>query len=61
MSEIYIKKSKVKGLVLNETELEEADIRLTYQNIKGQKRISFGYEDTQITVPFEDIKRITSD
>ena len=58
MSNSYIKKSNIKGLVLDGENLKDTDIRVIYRKIEEQENISLGYKDIQITISLEDIKKL---
>lgn len=58
MSNSYIKKSNIKGLVLDGKSLKDTDIRVIYRKIEDKENISFGYKDIQITISLEDIKKL---
>ena len=58
MSNIYIKKSNIKGLVLDGEDLKDTDIRVIYRNIEDKENISLSYKDIQITISLEDIKKL---
>lgn len=61
MSNSYIKKSLIKGQIINGTTIENGDIKVIYRNIQEQETISIGYKNIQITIPFKDIETIKTD